>query len=79
MATLLPKRERSEHSARTRLRPPPSLPPRKPVSCGMGDDDPRFLQWMREQEQRWSEEANGETAFGCDYSDGPLAPGGCAW
>jgi len=79
MAIALREREHSKRPVRASLLPPPSLPPRKLISCGMGDDDPAFLRWLEEQEERWNEEVSGETPLGCDYPDGSLAPNGCPW
>ena len=79
MAIALREREQTKRPVRASLRPPPPLPLRKSNSCGMGDDDPKFPQWMKEQEERCSEEEGGETAFGCDYPDGPLSATGCPW
>jgi hypothetical protein len=74
----LHERKRPERSVRTDLLPLPNLPPVKPHGCGMGDDQPDFLRWLREQEER-NDTSEGETPWGCDYPDGPLAPNGCPW
>ena len=51
--------------------PPPNLPPIR-IQIGFQDDD---------EERYWleSEMEEGEVDIGCDWSDGPLAPGGCRW
>ncbi len=79
MTIALREREHSKRPARASMLPPPLLPPHKRTVSGMGDDDPAFLRWMEEQEQKWNEEESGETPFGCDYSDGALASTGCRW
>lgn len=51
---------------------PPPPPPLIHIQFGFQDDD---------EERRWLEQKmeEGEADMGCDWSDGPLAPGGCRW
>ncbi len=70
MAVAPPSRETPQTRAFL-LPPPPNLPPIR-IQIGFQDDDEERY-WME------SEMEEGEVDIGCDWSDGPLAPGGCRW
>lgn len=79
MATATLQRERTRRPMPAAFLPPPPFPPRRRIRCGADGEDPEDLAWIQEMERLMAEEANGETALGCDYSDGPMSPTGCQW
>lgn len=79
MATATLRRELRVGLMPAAFLPPPPLPPHRRIRCGAGDEDPADLAWIQEMERLMAEEENGETAFGCDYSDGPMSPTGGQW
>ena len=79
MATRTLLREQTRRLEASAFLPPPPLPPRRRIRCGAGGEEPEDLAWIQEMERLMAEEANGETALGCDYSDGPMSPLGSQW